>query len=73
MRLSISDRLCLGLLASTLLGFGLAQAAGDLSLESAHAVNEGPLHFLETPPAKAVHHHQNHIRIKPDSLASGWV
>jgi len=73
MRLLIRNRLCVGLLASTLLGFSLAQAASDLSLESAHAVNEGPLHFLATPPAKAVHHHQNRIRIGPDSLASGWV
>ena len=31
------------------------------------------MHFLETPPAKPVHHHQNHIRIEADSLASGWV
>ena len=45
----------------------------DLSLESADAVNEGTLHFLETPPAKPVHHHQNRIRIDADSLASGWV
>jgi hypothetical protein len=52
----------------------MAQAAAtDLDLESADAVNEGPLHFLETPPAKPVHHHQNRIRIDSDSLASGWV
>ena len=51
----------------------LAHAATDLSLESADAVNEGPLHFLETLPAKPIHHHQNRIRIETDSLASGWV
>jgi hypothetical protein len=56
------------------LGIGLsAQADTDLSLESAGTVNEGQLHFLETPPAKAVHHHRNHIRIGADSLVSGWV
>jgi hypothetical protein len=56
------------------LGIGMvAQAESDLSLESADTVNEGQLHFLETPPAKAVHHHRNHIRIEAGSLASGWV
>lgn len=50
-----------------------AHAASDLSLESADAVNEGALRFLETPPAKPLHHHQNRIRIDADSLASGWV
>jgi len=50
-----------------------AHAATDLSLESADAVNEGELRFLETPPAKPPHHHQNRIRIDADSLASGWV
>ena len=54
------------------LGSGLSQAT-DLELESAAAVNEGPLHFLAAPPAKPVHHHQNRIRIDPASLASGWV
>lgn len=56
------------------LGSGLLQAAAaDLDLESASTVNEGPLHFLETPPPKPVHHHQNRIRIAPASLTSGWV
>ncbi len=50
-----------------------AHAATDLSLESADAVNEGQLHFLETPPAKPLHHHQNRIRIDADSLVTGWV
>lgn len=36
-------------------------------------VNEGGLTFLDTPPAKPVHHHQNRIRITPESLASGWT
>lgn len=62
-------------LASGLLGLaiGAAQAATDLGMESAHTVNEGVLHFLEKPPAKPVHHHQNHIRIDDSSLRSGWV
>ncbi len=51
----------------------LAHAAADLSFESADTVNEGPLHFLETVPAKPVHHHQNRIRIDPASLDTGWV
>ncbi len=41
--------------------------------KSANAVNEGTLTFLSAPPAKPVHQHQNHIRITPGSLASGWV
>jgi len=62
-----------GLLGAAILCAGLVHAARDLSLESADAVNEGPLQFLVTLPAKPVHHHQNHIRIDTDSLASGWV
>lgn len=50
-----------------------AQPPADLSLESAHNVNEGALHFLEKQPAKAVHHHQNWFRIEEESLATGWV
>ena len=62
-----------GLLA-TLLAYGwTAQAASDLNFDSADAVNEGALHFLDTLPQKPVHHHQNRIRIDADSLASGWV
>ncbi len=61
-----------GVLAAVLL-MHYAHAATDLSLESADAVNEGQLHFLETPPAKPLHHHQNRIRIDADSLATGWV
>lgn len=57
--------------------FGLASASAgaqtDLSFESAHDVNEGVLHFLEKPPAKKIHHHQNKIRIDAESLNSGWV
>ena len=52
---------------------GLTHAETDLSMESAYAVNEGVLHFLETPPVKSVHHHQNRIRIDKNSLLSGWV
>ncbi|MFO7543731.1 MAG: hypothetical protein R6W97_13120 [Thiobacillus sp.] len=36
-------------------------------------VNEGTLSFLVTPPVKTVHHHQNDVRIDPESLATGWV
>jgi hypothetical protein len=36
-------------------------------------VSEGELEFLATPPAEPVHHHENHIRILPESLESGWV
>lgn len=56
-----------------MLGTGMAHAADDIPYGSADAVNEGALHFLEAPPAKPVHHHQNHIRIAAESLASGWV
>lgn len=41
--------------------------------KSASAVNEGTLTFLPSPPAKAVHHHQNRIRITATSLTDGWV
>jgi hypothetical protein len=61
------------LLVPAALSVSLARAASELDFESADAVNEGPLHFLETPPAKPVHHHQNQIRIDSDSLRSGWV
>lgn len=57
-----------------MLGFSIgALAATDLSFESADTVNEGPLHFLEIPPAKPIHHHQNRILVETGSLASGWV
>lgn len=55
------------------IGPGVAIAATDLSLESAYGVNEGPLQFLEKPPTKPVHHHQNLIQIDEESLISGWV
>lgn len=51
----------------------LAQAATDLTFESAANVNEGSLHFLQTLPAKPIHHHQNTIRIDAGSLDTGWV
>ncbi|MHB1085838.1 MAG: hypothetical protein ACYCZA_13490 [Thiobacillus sp.] len=52
---------------------GGVQAETDLSMESAYLVNEGVLHFLETPPTKRVHHHYNQISIDANSLSSGWV
>jgi hypothetical protein len=52
---------------------GESHAETDLSLKSADTVNEGQLVFLETPPTKPIHHHQNLIRIRADSLSSGWV
>ncbi len=58
---------------SAALPAGAAVAATDLSFESAADVNEGSLHFLETAPARPVHHHQNHIVIDRDSLETGWV
>jgi len=51
----------------------LAHAATDLTFESATDVNEGILNFLQSPPAKPMHHHQNVFRIDADSLNSGWV
>lgn len=56
------------------LGSSLALAeASDPEFDGSATVNEGPLQFLAAPPARAVHHHQNRIRIEADSLASGWV
>jgi hypothetical protein len=60
-------------LAAAIAFCGPAVAATDLTFESAQDVNEGSLHFLETAPARPVHHHQNHIRIDAESLRSGWV
>ena len=62
-----------GLLLPVALSASLAHAATDLTFESAADVNEGSLHFLPTPPAKPVHHHQNTFRIDADSLNTGWV
>lgn len=60
-------------LAQALLVLATHAAATDLELESAETVNEGQLHFLDAPPARPVHHHQNRIRIDAASLDSGWV
>lgn len=71
---SLRFRALLGLLALPwLIGTGQAQGATDLTFESAHNVNEGSLHFLERPPNKPFHHHQNWFRIDEGSLATGWV
>ena len=49
------------------------QSETDLSMESAHNVNEGVLKFLKKSPTKPIHHHHNQILIDPNSLNSGWV
>lgn len=61
-----------GLLLAALLLPG-AHAEDEFDFGSAGSVNEGSLHFLDTTPPRAPHHHQNHLRIDADSLASGWV
>jgi len=76
MRPPISSRsrvIVCALLGWVILWSGTVHAARDLTFESAENVNEGALNFLASPPAKAVHHHQNRIRIDADSLVSGWV
>lgn len=50
-----------------------AAAADEFDMRSADSVNEGALRFLEAPPATAVHHHQNRVRVTAESLRSGWV
>lgn len=50
-----------------------AQSDVDLSMESAHNVNEGVLRFLEKSPTKPIHHHHNQVLIDQNSLRSGWV
>ncbi|MCU7918082.1 MAG: hypothetical protein KZQ95_06945 [Candidatus Thiodiazotropha sp. (ex Epidulcina cf. delphinae)] len=66
---------------SILLGLSFMAAAAeeppffpeeDLEARTA-AVSEGELSFLDTPPAKPVHHHENLIRITAASLEDGWV
>jgi len=37
------------------------------------AINEGELNFLEQPPEKPVHHHQNRFFIDRSSIESGWI
>lgn len=51
-------------------------ASDDLELpasQSAREINEGQLVFLNAPPQKSVHHHQNKMIIDAQSLSSGWV
>ena len=36
-------------------------------------VNEGELVFLDKPPAKVVHHHQNQLIVTDESIDNGWV
>lgn len=64
-------RLALAVMA--LLGSAALRAADDFDMQSADAVNEGALRFLEAPPAAPVHHHQNRVGITAASLRSGWV
>lgn len=61
------------LLLPVVLSASLAQAATDLTFESAADVNEGSLNFLQPPPTRPVHHHQNTFRIDAESLDTGWV
>ena len=37
------------------------------------AINEGELNFLERPPDKLVHHHQNTFIILKSSIETGWI
>jgi hypothetical protein len=69
----VFSRLRYPLMLVAALAAGPVVAATDLSFESAALVNEGSLHFIETAPAKPVHHHQNRIVIDASSLESGWV
>ncbi len=41
--------------------------------EKINKVNEGNLVFIDQPPNKQVHYHQNHVTLKPSSLKDGWV
>ncbi|TCS70886.1 hypothetical protein EDC61_11339 [Sulfuritortus calidifontis] len=50
-----------------------ATSEEELFWKSIDQVNEGQLRFLEQAPDKPVHHLHNHIRIRPDSLKTGWV
>lgn len=69
-------------LLAAFISLGCSAAAPAMSPEEleqwfngngASAVNEGELKFLAALPAKPVHHHQNHIRITPESLKDGWT
>ncbi len=47
--------------------------ASDTS-EPPVVINEGQLDFLATAPAgEALHHHQNKVKITPESLLEGWA
>jgi hypothetical protein len=38
-----------------------------------YAINDGQLTFLSQPPQQPVHHYQNTLIVKPESLRDGWV
>lgn len=50
-----------------------ASSEEELFFKGVADVNDGELHFLIQEPAKPVHHHQNHVFLNDDSIATGWV
>lgn len=50
-----------------------ASSEEELFFKNVSEVSDGELHFLTQEPAKPVHHHQNHVFLSDDSLATGWV
>lgn len=50
-----------------------ASSEEELFFKGVSDVNDGELHFLTRDPGKPVHHHQNHLFLSDDSLATGWV
>lgn len=65
----------LGLVPAPVLAdeLGAEEAEALFNAPSASRVNEGSLNFLARLPDSPVHHHQNHVVIRPGSLADGWV
>ncbi len=50
-----------------------APSEEELFFKGVAGVNDGPLNFLAQAPTKPVHHHQNHLFVRDDSLDTGWV
>lgn len=50
-----------------------APSEEDLFFKNISEVNEGELHFLTAAPDRPVHHHQNRITLRAESLATGWA
>lgn len=61
------------MLAMTLSAPAHAMTEEEMFFKGTADVNEGALRFNPPPPDRPLHHHQNHITVSAESLASGWI